>query len=185
MSNNGYFANGDYAILGRVPKSAIDKLKDSDWQFYRGGPSGDGLDNANWTSSVTDPSVTKILDTPGHVGMMDVSYVAPFGRYVMLEWGWQPKGTTTFYRQGTTTLDTYEAAHPWGPWTKLGSIQSKDPQAFYDPHVIEKFLTVDAKDPNVVHALVSTAGEWDPALAPGKPYYRLTLVPVTITRASP
>ena len=183
MSNNGYFSNGDYAILGRVARTAISKLRESDWQFYTGGVGGDGSVDANWASSVTDPSVTRILDAPGNVGMMDVAFIAPLERYVMLEWGWLPRSGGRFSRDSTTSLDAYEAPHPWGPWTKIGSsIQSKDPEAFYDPHIIGKFTTVDAKNPNLVHAMVSTAGEWAPSLAPGKPYYKMTLIPLSISK---
>jgi hypothetical protein len=181
VSNNGYFSNGDYLILGRVPKMAISNLNDSDWQFYRGCVGADGSDDANWTSSITDASVTKLVAGPGTVGMVDITYIEPLKRYIMLDWGWLPHGTAKYFRQGTTVLDTYEAPHPWGPWTKIASVQSLDPKAFYDPHIINKFTTVDPSDPKKVHLLVATAGEWDRHIAPTQPYYKLTLVPLTIS----
>jgi hypothetical protein len=181
VSNNGYFANGDYAILGRVRRDAIANLHDSDWQFYRGCIGGDATDDASWTSSITDPSVTKILDAPGNIGMVDVTYIEPLHRYVLLNWGWKQRNSGKFFRQGTTFLDTYEAPYPWGPWTKIGSVQSVDPEAFYDPHIITKFTKADPANPNVVHALVATAGEWDTHIAPTQPYYKLTLVPLTLS----
>jgi hypothetical protein len=181
VSNNGYFANGDYAILGRVLRTAIGNLHDSDWQFYKGCIGGDGTDDANWTGSITDASVTKILDVPGHVGMVDVTYIEPLHRYILLNWGWKERNSGKFDRNGTTDLDTYEAPYPWGPWTKVATVQSTDPEAFYDPHVITKFIKVDSADPMKVHLLVSTAGEWDSHIAPGQPYYRFTMVPMTIS----
>jgi hypothetical protein len=181
VSNNGYFANGDYAILGRVPRTAIGKLRDSDWQFYRGCIGGDGSDDANWTDSITDASVTKILDAPGNVGMVDITYIEPLHRYILLDWGWAKQNDGRFRRNGTTTLDTYEGPYPWGPWTKIASVQSMDPEAFYDPHVITKFTKVDPTDANKVHLLLSAAGEWYGPLSNGHEYYRFTLVPMTIS----
>jgi hypothetical protein len=181
VSNNGYFANGDYLILGRVLRSAIGNLKDSDWQFYRGCIGADGTDDANWTSSITDPSVTKLLDNPGNVGMVDVTYIGALQRYIMLDWGWRQRNSGKFERSGTTTLDTYEAPYPWGPWTKVGTVQSLDPEAFYDPHIITKFVKVDPANPKKAYALIATAGEWDTSIAPTQPYYKLTLVPMTIS----
>jgi hypothetical protein len=198
ISNNGYMSNGDFMTLGRILKSKIGNLSIADWQFYIGAAGGDGSNAANWTSDTAILKVTKILQNPGNLSQSSVNYISQLKRYVLLSWGWlyddgtldddkparvaEPKWHPHYNRDWTTFLTVYEAPRPWGPWTEVGNpVYSTDPQAFYNPNIINKFTTADSSNPSVVHTLVAVAGEWDPLLVADNPYYKLTLVPLTLT----
>jgi hypothetical protein len=170
LSNNGYWDNGDYVILGRCLRSKMPELNGADWQFYT---QGDGATDAAWTSSVR--VAEPVLCHPGHLGMTRAVYLPKHQCYLMIEW-YYPAGGGKFETSDglpevsrlTTIWDFYVAPHPWGPWRNVGSHTWK-PQGYYCPGVCLKFNSLDE---STVWAF--TAGNWT------NPAYRLNAVPLTI-----
>lgn len=200
--NNGFMSNGDFVILGRVLKSKIGDLDAADWQFYTGPAGVDATAGSDWTNDVRSPDITKLIEDPGNLGQCDITYIEPLGRYIILTWGWlyddgsfrDPEAdswlsytTPHFNRSFTTFWQVYESPMPWGGWTKVGStIYSNDPDAFYNPHIMNNFMEIDENNPNVVHTFVGTAGEWenDCRLVNDTNRCNLNMIPLTLYKGN-
>jgi hypothetical protein len=162
LSNNGFWDCGDDMIVGRVARSKIGLLAASDWEFYTGENGG----TASWTSNMND--AMPVLKDPKKFGMTGAAYLHHYQRYLMIGWyypagGGKMKGAST-----DTVWDFYESPRPWGPWTKIGSYESK-PSGYYSPQVCPKFQTAD-------RVFAFTAGNWD-----NPKDYLLTVVPLKIS----
>jgi hypothetical protein len=170
LSNNGFWDNGDYVILGRCLRSKMPDLNGADWQYYT---QGDGATDAAWTSNVRDAQM--VLCHPDHLGMTRAVYLPKHRCYLMIEW-YYPAGGGKFETSDglpeasrfTSNWDFYVAPHPWGPWRNVGSHTWK-PQGYYCPGVCLKFNSPDEST-----IWVFTAGNWT------SPYYALTAVPLTL-----
>jgi hypothetical protein len=170
LSNNGFWDNGDWVILGRVLRSKIGDLNGADWQFYT---QGDGADDKAWTSNVREAKA--VLANPDHLGMTRAVYLPKHKCYLMIGW-YYPAGGGKLENSDThgdpahirTTWDFYVAAHPWGPWRNVGS-HTFTPQGYYTPGICPKF---NSEDESTVWAF--TAGDWT------SPYYKLTAVQLQI-----
>jgi hypothetical protein len=168
LSNNGYWDNGDYVILGRCLRSKMPELNGADWQYYT---RGDGADDAAWTSNVRQAKT--VLCDPDHLGMTRAVYLPKHQCYFMICWYYPAGGGKTsdpvvMYAQRRTTWDFRVAPHPWGPWRTVGS-HTWIPQGYYSPGVCAKFNSADEST-----IWVFTAGDWN------SPYYKLTAVPLTL-----
>ena len=162
LSNNGFWDCGDDMIVGRVARSRIGRLHALDWEFFTG---GDG-DAASWTGNMH--RALPVLSNPGRVGMTGAAYLHRYQRYLMIGW-YYPAGGGKMEGAATHTVwDFYESPRPWGPWTKIGSYDSK-PSGYYSPQVCPKFQTSE-------HVLAFTAGNWN-----NPNDYRLTVIPLKIT----
>ena len=162
ISNNGFWDNGDDMVLGRVRRNRIGALNASDWKFFTG---GDGARDASWSSKSADAK--PVLDQRGKLGMTGAVYLHAQRRYLLVGW-YYPAGGGKIKDACTRTIwDFYEAAHPWGPWTRIGS-QEFSPQGYYSPEICPKFQTAG-------RVYVFTAGNWN-----NPDVYRLTMVPLDL-----
>lgn len=165
ISNNGFWDNGDNMILGRVARARIGDLNASDWEFYVG---GDGMDAAAWSHDMNKAGL--VLDAPGKLGMTGSVYVAALKRYLMIGW-YFPAGSdwVDVEKPKSTVWDFYEAAKPWGPWTRIGS-KEYQPEGYYSPQICPKFTSDDGR-----RLFAMTAGDWrDPK------YYHFTVIPFRV-----
>jgi hypothetical protein len=153
VSNDGYFEGGDNYVLGRVLKSKLSVLSGSDWQFYTG---GDGLNDQNWSSSLSDAK--PILANPGRSGMAGMTYIPSLQRYVLVSW---------YYSQGSfkiainsrdlsTTIEFYDSPTPWGPWHMVKSVPTGK-FGWYAPVVGQRFQQ-PTNDGKGVSAILYTTG---------------------------
>ncbi len=173
LSNNGYWDNGDYVILGRCLRAKMPELNGADWQFYT---AGDGADDKAWTSNVREAKA--VLCHPDHLGMTRAVYLPKHRCYLMIGW-YYPDGSGKIdtlpgepEAHTHTNWDFYVAAHPWGPWRVVGS-HTWTPQGFYCPGICSKF---NSADESTVWAFA--AGDWRSSL--DKNTYKLHAVPLFI-----
>lgn len=146
-----------------VLKSKIGKLRGADWEYFTG---GDGMRPSAWTGSFN--AAEPILQGTRKFGMAGGAYLPAHGRYLLIGW-YYPLGGGKIENACTHTVwDFYEAPHPWGPWTRIGSHDST-PQGYYSPEICPKFQTEK-------HGYIFTAGNWN-----NKDVYRLTIVPLELT----
>ena len=171
ISNNGFWDNGDFQILGRVLRSKMPKLDAADWQFYT---KGDGADDSAWSSNIYDAQA--VLCNPDHLGMTRAVYLPKHQCYFMIGW-YYPAGGGKLENSDTghgaahikTNWDFYTAPHPWGPW-RIVSSHTFTPQGFYCPGVCLKF---NSPDESTIWAF--TAGDWTNGAV-----YKLTAVSLSI-----
>jgi hypothetical protein len=161
-ANNGFWDCGDDMILGRVARSKIGLLNGHDWEYYTG---GDGLKAAAWSPNMQDSK--PLLAQAGKFGMTGPVYLPQHGRYMMIGWYYPAGGGKIKDACFHTIWDFYESPRPWGPWTQIGSFESK-PAGWYTPEICPKFQTRD-------RVFVVTAGNWN-----SREDYRLTMVPLDI-----
>jgi len=138
VATNGFWNDGDYLVLGRVPRRELPRLDPADWQYYRG---GDGMDAANWTSSVYEAS--PILARPAKCGQTPITYVPALGRYLLLSW-YNPELLPKWFQPIEMRYDFYTAEHPWGPWSPLASFSDRflaPGHNMYGPSLCAKYQT--------------------------------------------
>lgn len=165
VSNNGHFESGDNYIIGRVLKTKLPALNASDWTFYSG---GNGMENKNWTSNMDDAHL--ILEDKNNCSMTGMTYIPGLKRYVMVVWHY----TTYNLRKDPRTInDFYEAPHPWGPWTKFKTLDTRE-LGWYVPVIGQKYQTkVDA---NTVKCFLYPTGNYQ-----NSALYKLNYIPVTLS----
>jgi hypothetical protein len=171
LSNNGFWDNGDYVILGRCQRLKMPNLSGADWQFYT---QGDGAADSAWTSNVHDAKA--VLCSPDHLGMTRAVYLPKHQCYLMIGWYYPAGGGKLEMSDGLpqaahvkTNWDFYVAPHPWGPWRVVGS-HTWTPQGYYTPGICPKF---NSADESTLWAF--TAGDWTNGAA-----YKLTAVQLSI-----
>lgn len=176
VSNNGFFENGDYYILGRVLKSKLPLLSSADWSFHRG---GDGFDDGSWTPSAD--AAKPILVNTRHSSMTGMTYIRALGRYVMVVWHYHAIN----FEQGIkdhdlgTVLEFYEAGKPWGPWTKIKSFDTGT-LGWYTPIVGQRFQT--KLDVSSAQAFLYATGFFTrPEGGLDMSLYKLDYIPITLS----
>lgn len=148
ISNNGSWDNGDTLILGRVLRTALPRLRGSDWQFYARG---------RWTS---DPSqASPILRDQNRLGQPSVAYDPELHLYLLASWYYV--GCTGYDAPGCDVHRTrwvfYQASAPWGPWTRFQSWEWF-PAGYYNPTFVSKFFSANGR-----RGFIFYAGYfWDP-----------------------
>jgi hypothetical protein len=165
VANNGHFEDGDFYILGRVPKKKLPDLNAKDWQFYTG---GDGMSSGHWTSNID--KAAPILENPMNCSMTGMTYIPALGRYVMVVWHYSAYDL----RKDPHTIDIYyEAPKPWGPWTKFKTVDSGN-LAWYVPIVCQKFQTTVSADK--VDCVLFVTGNYKDAHL-----YKVNYIPITLS----
>lgn len=128
VSNDGFWDNGDFYILGRVKKEKLSNLNSGDWEFLT-----EMLGEPLWGK---DPAMAmKIIDNPRHCGETGVTYVPALKKYVLIAWHYLENGRD---KPSDGAFDIYLADHPWGPWEHAGE-KHNEPQGWYCPRVMAKF----------------------------------------------
>ncbi len=135
ISNNGHFEDGDNIVLGRVLKTKLPNLNAADWQFYTGGPKGDGLLESNWARKIN--LATPILKDTFNLSMTGMTYLPAWKRYVMVQWHYSTKNLRVL---ASTTLDFYESPKPWGPFAKFAAYDCAA-TGYYCPIIGQKYQT--------------------------------------------
>lgn len=168
---NSSTLRSDQMFLGRIPISAMPNLAFSDWQFYKGGPSGDGTQDSNWDVLA---NATPVISTPGTMqwhSFIPPVYLPGWGEYFFV--------VETVGGGTSTTWNIIRMEHPWGPWTQVGSVTwgTGNPQGpnnasgFYGPAPIIK--SISAGKPTTL--TLTTTGSYNT-----QAWYAMYLVPVTI-----
>lgn len=109
QASTGYQFNGDKFFSARVPLAQMANLDGSKFQYFIGGPNGNGVDgnlDAAWSSSYS--GAAPLLTNLGKISNSQMQYMPTTGRYVILNWYWPNPGTWN-----VSTRLTYECAHPW------------------------------------------------------------------------
>lgn len=176
ISNDGFWDNGNNTVLGRVLRSKLRNLDGQDWEYFVG---GDGMADASWSPRMEDASL--IVDAPGRCGMTGAQYIAPLGRYLMIQWHYTSGGGQNYQNLEIlnmknpgeeTAWDFYEAPAPWGPWTRFQTSRFC-PMGFYNPCVLQKFISDDGRD-----LVIFTNGNFHVPQAPDPSFiqYRLAIM---------
>lgn len=113
-----YWENGDYIILGRVPRDEL--LDRGAWEFFVG---HEGDSEARWHSD--DAEAASVFRYPLMTGEDHVSYNAGIGRYILGNYSFlDQKGSPRPLHQKPypqaaerSQLTLFEAPEPWGPWS--------------------------------------------------------------------
>ena len=187
ISNDGWAYDGNYEMLGRVPRSKISDLNAADWQFYTGPPGGDGSSAASWSSSPA--AATHVISAAHQLGQSGVQYVPALHRYVLTSFyypfnaQWPGQGQTA-----NVTWSFYQAPHPWGPWTRFfnaPTVQcymlgcdpaSASPIGLYDPVPVPKFANMDG-----LSDVIFATGDYESSNRSNDVLYRLHAFPFTLT----
>jgi hypothetical protein len=176
VSNNGHFENGDDYVLGRVPRSRLPHLSAADWSFYT---RGDGRQDGSWTPNLNDAQ--PILVNPGKSGMTGVTYIESLRRYVMVTWHYRQANYEVGLKKRdlSTVLEFFEAPRPWGPWTKLKSLETQR-LGWYTPIIGQRFQT--DKGAGAVQAFLYTTGTAaKPEGGVDMSLYKLNYIPITLS----
>lgn len=168
VSNNGFWDNGDFLVLGRVLSERLASLDGADWEFLEG---EDGSRDDAWTRDAT--RARHIIDRPGRLGRSGVSYLADRGRYMTIRWHYPSGSGKINWPESVgitdeTVWEFWESPTPWGPWTQVGA-HAFFPEGFYVPTILPRWQSAE-------RIYVLTAGDFR------KPaeHYKLTVVPVDL-----
>lgn len=123
-STNGFWNDGDSLVLGRVKRTLLSKLNSADWEYLTG---ADGSLDASWSMDIG--RAVPILDRPAKCGQTPITYVPEAGMYLLVSW-YNTETMTKWYEPNEMRYDFFQAPHPWGPWTMVGSQSDR----FLGPH---------------------------------------------------
>ncbi len=114
---NSYWENGDYMILGRVPKKEI-LIRDS-WEFYTG---KDDFGKPQWNKD--DLKAVSVFRYPKMCGENHICYNKYINRFILCNYGFvdselhpRPNHQGHWPESGfQSQLTMFESEHLWGPW---------------------------------------------------------------------
>jgi hypothetical protein len=140
---NSYWENGDYILLGRVPKEKI--LVREAWEFYTGTyKSGAPI----WQKN--DKLAEPVFRYPLMTGGNHVSYNKGIQRYLMGNYAFiDGNGNARPYHQhwpesvSPSQLTLYEAPEPWGPWSLFYQDDNWGTYGDYQPSFPTKWMSED------------------------------------------
>lgn len=164
VSNNGFWCNGDFYVLGRIERQNMNRLDPAYWTYYQG---GDGSRDESWTR---DPAAAQpIIENPLKCGETGATYLPSLGRYILVAW----------YYPGDPNVDAdvsniifYEAPHPWGRWTMIKE-ENTAPQGWYCPRVLAKWQA--GRDGQLDTILVASGDYYEPSR-----YYRFIVAELAV-----
>jgi hypothetical protein len=141
---NSYWDNGDYLLLGRVPKNQI--LTRSAWDFYAG-LKQDGT--PRWTHN--DVDTVAVFRYPLMTSEDHVSYDAGIKRYLLANYGFHDKDLNprpnhqlpSYQSNCLSQLTLYEAPEPWGPWSLFYQDDDAGQCGIYSASFPTKFMSGD------------------------------------------
>lgn len=140
-----YWENGDYILLGRVPKEKI--LVREAWEFYT------GLNNGEPVWSKNDDLAEPVFRYDRMTGENHVCYNKGIKRYIMGNYSFvddelRPRPN----HQGTwpecayrSQLTLYEAPEPWGPWSLFYRDDDWGTYGDYQPNFPTKWMSDDGR----------------------------------------
>lgn len=138
VSNNGSWNNGNYLVLGRVPRSKIATLDAQDWEFFA------GLDVEEHPQWVSDYLRSPAMFLHRHyTSMAGIQYVPAFERFILMEWAYTDLDDPEWpFSQSMLCL--YEAPHPWGPWRHCHTEPNWN-RSSYNPGMPAKWFEEDGR----------------------------------------
>jgi len=143
---NSYWENGDYLLLGKVPKEKI--LQRDAWEFYI------GLDkNGKPIWSKDDNLAIPVFRYDKMCGEDHVVYNVGIGRYILGNYGFvddnliprpnhQGIWPECAYR---SQLTLFEAPEPWGPWSLFYQDDNWGTYGDYQPNFPTKWMYNDGR----------------------------------------
>ena len=140
-----YWENGDFLLLGRVPKEKI--LERSAWEFCNG---VDALNRPSWSK---DDSQAKPVFSYFHMtGEDHITYNPGLKRYILGNYSFvDPQGNPRPYHQSwpessqRSQLTLYEAPESWGPWSLFYRDDDWGRLGGYQPIFPAKWMSEDGK----------------------------------------
>jgi len=142
---NSYWENGDYLLLGRVPKDKI--LARGAWEFYTG---ADKSGQPTWNRD--DKLAQPVFRYYHMTGENHVSFNRGIKRYLMGNYGFMDdNGNPRPYHQSwpqsvyPSQLTLYEAPEPWGPWSLFYQDDNWGTYGDYQPSFPTKWMSEDGK----------------------------------------
>ncbi len=151
---NSYWENGDYILLGRVPRERL--LDRSAWEFCT---NVDADNNPSWSSD--DAEATAIFRYPLMTGEDHVSYNPGIERYILGNYGFydDTTGKPRPYHHGPlpdsvepSQLTLFEAPEPWGPWSLFYRDDRWGTYGDYQPNFPDKYMREDGLEMCMVSA---------------------------------
>jgi hypothetical protein len=151
---NSYWENGDYLLLGRVPKDKI--LVRSAWEFYTGLSSSG---QPAWSKD--DQKADAVFRYPRMTGENHVNYNPALKRYFMGNYGFhdgnlnpRPNHQLEPWPASAcpSQLTLYEAPEPWGPWSLFYRDDNWGTCGDYQPSFPAKWMSPDGKSMWMVSA---------------------------------
>jgi len=142
---NSYWENGDYILLGRVPKARI--LDRSAWEFVvelcRG---------AEPIWDVHDSKAVPVFRYPLMTGEDHVAFNRGLGRYLLGNYAFiDAQGKPRPYHQAfpestkRSQLTLFEAPEPWGPWALFYLDDDWGTYGDYQPNFPTKWMSEDGQ----------------------------------------
>lgn len=132
MGNDGYWNNGNVLYLARIPRAKMQNLNPADIQYYQG---GDGNSDASWSGFVQNAEA--LLSGSGQMSEPAVQYVPSLNRYILFEWYYPNSIQASSANSAYSRWMTYEAPHPWGPWTLIDT-RNWSTQGYYNPVPLQR-----------------------------------------------
>lgn len=135
-STNGFWNDGDTLILGRVKRSRLADLNSKDWEYLRG---EDGGIAGSWIHDIGQAK--PILSCPAKCGQTPITFVPELKVYLLISW-YNTARMTKWFEPNEMRYDFYQAPHPWGPWTQVGSCTDRflGPEYhMYGPSICARF----------------------------------------------
>lgn len=158
--------NGIHCRLGRVLNDRILKAESWEWvsALNKGFPS--------WTSDLSQ--AIPVLSHPGYLGFVDMVYVRPLKRYLLLAWRNKVKADP----ESGSELLIYDSPEPWGPFTM---VYHEDPWESISLNPYNPRLPLKWFNPNTLDGWLLYSGSWRSG---GKtPTYRIHVRPFRLLRA--
>jgi hypothetical protein len=103
--------NSDSYYLARIPRSKLNRLNATDYQFY---VSGDGTLDSSWAPNIG--AAVPVLTNTGKLSICNVQYIPALNRYLLMTFNYPVPANAA-----NSNWLGYEAPHPWGPWTLVYS----------------------------------------------------------------
>ena len=143
---NSYWENGDYLLLGRVPKDQI--LRRQAWEFVVELKEGAG---PRWDKD--DSLAMPVFRYPLMTGEDHVAHNRGLGRYLLGNYAFIDEGGKPRpYHQGPwpesthpSQLTLFEAPEPWGPWPLFHLDDDWGTYGDYQPNFPTKWMSEDGK----------------------------------------
>ncbi len=148
--------NGCACRLARVPADRI--MERAAWSWV-GGFSSDGL--PQWTGDMT--AAVPVISHPGYLGYVEMVYIAPLRRYLLLSWHHKVKCNPDMGSE----LIIYDAPAPWGPFTL---VHFEDPWESREMNPYNPRLPLKWFDPERLEGWLLFSGSW--RNGGGTPFYR-------------
>lgn len=148
--------NGCACRLARVPAGRI--MERPAWTWV----SGFGADGTpRWTGDMA--AAAPVISHPGYLGYVEMVYIAPLKRYLLLSWHHKVKCNP----DAGSELIIYDAPEPWGPFTL---VHFEDPWESQEMNPYNPRLPLKWFDPVHLEGWLLFSGSW--RNGGGTPFYR-------------